>query len=312
MKREIKIGLTVVIAIILLYLALAWASGNRIYAGNSVVYTIKFSNIIGLLEGDPVVFRGYDLGRVTQITPQPQHIEVTIELKSPIPLYTDAYAEIQPKELMGGKQIDLVQGNSGEILTGKELPGRAALDFSTGFSKMGDILKQIDTNTVYPVIKRMDTLVSAVNRLVLAVEPQSVSTSISLLEENLQLLRQLQSTIVQKEIPAKSDTFLTRLNTLSQIAQDRLVQIDAMLTQTDSILIPKVIGTTDSLNQLLSNTSTTLTYTQNLLESEESALGRLLHDQQTAIRLDSALINLNKVLIQIQEDKIIVGFRKRK
>jgi len=313
MRREIKIGLTVIFALLLLYLALAWVSGSRVYPGTAITYHIQFSDISGLLEGDPVLYRGYQLGRVNQIIPNSDHIDVAIELKQDVTLYEDAYAEIQPKEIMGGKQIQLVQGTQSQNpLNSKELPGYTSLDFSSGFSRMGKMLDQIEGSGIAPLMAKVDTLFSQTYQLLNAIDPHTLSTTTALLNQNLQRLHTILLDIQQKELINKVDTTLQDINLLATEGTRTLRTMQRMIERTDTTLLRNLELAADSLPSLMVQTSSLLHTTQDLLDEENGLVGKMIRDSTLYIKVDSTLGLLNQVLKQIQEDKIIVGFKRRK
>ncbi len=313
MRREIKIGITVVFALLLLYLALAWVSGGRVYPGTAITYRIQFSDISGLLEGDPVLYRGYQLGRVNQIIPHSDYIDVTIELKQDVVLYEDAYVEIQPKEIMGGKQIQLIQGTQSQtLLSSRELPGYASLDFSSGFSRMGNMLDQIEGSGIAPLMTKVDTLFLQINRLLNAIDSNTLGNTPTLLNQNLQRLNTILLDIQQKELLDKVDTTLQAINLLATEGTSTLRSTQQLIEKTDTTLLRDLELAADSLPSLMAQTSSLLNTTQDLLNEENGLVGKMIRDSSLYLKVDSTLVLLNQVLQQIQKDKIIVGFKRRK
>ncbi len=313
MKREIKIGLTVMLALLLLYLVLAWINGSNIYPSNSISYRIHFSNISGLLEGDPVHYRGYTIGNVTKITPQSDHIEVIIQIQREIPLFADAYAEIQPKELMGGKQIQLVQGAQNNTrLSNQELPGYAALDFSSGFSRMGNVLKQVESIELQAMILQLDSLFHQTHQIMLALDPQTLQNTTYLLNENLVYLNTILSEVQNNRLISNLDSTIQNVNQLTVEGNQMMMSVQETLSTVDTALIPNLVAVTDTLPLLLSQTRRLMSSTQQVIENEHGFIGQMLNDTTLFTKVDSSLILLNQVLRQIQEDKIIVGFKRRK
>ncbi|MEL7531143.1 MAG: MlaD family protein [Bacteroidota bacterium] len=164
MKREIKVGLTLLAGLVLAYLVVAWVNRTSLFAPPEKQYFLSFQQVNGLLEGDPVVVRGYQAGRVVAIIPEANAVSVEVALDERIALFADGYAEIQIKELMGGKQISLITGAQGNPLaSGASLKGRTSLDFSTAFSRFGGVMDQMDPENIERLAQRFDSVATAWN-----------------------------------------------------------------------------------------------------------------------------------------------------
>ena len=102
------IGLSVAAALFLVWLA---NPGHR----DDVIYRIHFTeSISGLALGDPVKFRGVDVGTVKAmaIDPEdPRRVQVDVRLRKDAPVKTDTKASLQLKGITGVVFIDLNGGS---------------------------------------------------------------------------------------------------------------------------------------------------------------------------------------------------------
>ena len=313
MRREIKIGLTVLTALVLFYLSLTWASRSHLFAGDRIDYSAEFSHVSGLLVGDPVHIRGYTMGRVTSIFPQAQTVAVGIQLDRDFPIFEGAYAEIQPKELMGGKQIEIIQGAGNKrIENATPIPGKASLDFSSAFSQMGSILNQVDNNRIERLTLRMDSIFGSLQQILSTENVQSITQTISLVESSLGRINRLSKTVEEKKLVERVDTLMEVLTATIASAEKPIRSIDKLSIQVDSLVLPRLISNLDSLSQFMDQLSS-LAYTgKDILESEDTFVGKMTQDPSFPGKIDTVLVQLNRVLRQIQEEKIIVGFKRRK
>ncbi len=101
------IGLSVAAALFFVWLA---TPGHR----DDVIYRIHFTeSISGLALGDPVKFRGVDVGTVKAmaIDPEdPRRVQVDVRLRKGTPVKTDTKASLQLKGITGVVFIDLNGG----------------------------------------------------------------------------------------------------------------------------------------------------------------------------------------------------------
>lgn len=316
MKKEIRIGLTLLAALVIFYLALTWLSRTQLFAPEEKNYSIKFENVNGLLEGDPVLIRGFTSGRVLRIKPQADWVSVEIALNSDIQLFDDAVAEIQIKELMGGKQIALDAGRSTMLVDeGGVIAGKTALDFSSGFSYFGEIMEGLDLDRIAGIMDRADSLMIGLQASMKQVNPQRIDRAFSQTEDILgQINRTLQA--------FNSQVDLRRVETLLSEAERGLKTGNQLLDTSDSLMRrfnEKSLGKIEeSLNELpvimedLKGSLKTLSEVSASLNDSESLAGRLLSDKELSKSLDTTLLNLNKTLELIHSRKVIVGFRRKK
>ena len=101
------IGLSVAAALFFVWLA---SPGHR----DDVIYRIHFTeSISGLALGDPVKFRGVDVGTVKAMTidpEDPRRVQVDVRLRKETPVKTDTKASLQLKGITGVVFIDLNGG----------------------------------------------------------------------------------------------------------------------------------------------------------------------------------------------------------
>ena len=66
MKKEIKIALTAIVAIVILFFGMNFLKGLTMFSGNNVYY-VAFDDISGLTTSSPIYANGYQVGVVTKI-----------------------------------------------------------------------------------------------------------------------------------------------------------------------------------------------------------------------------------------------------
>ena len=309
LTREIRIGLTVLLGLVLVYLTIAWARRIHLFAPEVTTYQIRFGTVDGLMKGDVVSMRGYPAGRVTGISPQHDFVMVDIALDRSISLYQDAQAEIQIKEIMGGKQVSLLPGNEPPALAaGEVIKGQTSLDFASSFSQVGKLLGKIDRQTLDETAARLDRISRQLEAILLNVDPRATGRIIQNLERSTTRLDELTRPLEAQRI----DGTWRRVDSLLAHADAGLLHIDSLARVAERSTLPRADSLLDQMSQTLSLVNGLAQDAQELselLQDEETLPGQILHDRSLPQRVDSLLMNLNATLRQIQERKIIVGFR---
>lgn len=316
MKKEIRIGLTLIAALAIFYLALTWLNRTQLFAPEENNYFISFDNVNGLLEGDPVLIRGYTSGRVLSISPESDRVAVKIALDKKIQLYEDALAEIQIKELMGGKQVAILTGNSGsELGSGGEIAGKIALDFSSGFSQFSAMLEGLDLGKIAQIMDRADSLMQGLQASMKQVSPERLDRAFSKTEHILGQLDQTLNTLNSQVDFQRIDTLLSQAERGLKKGTDVLANTDELMQRFKENSMGNVEESLEDLPVLMEDLKVSVKSLNELtasLNNSQTLAGRLISDDLLSRRLDTTIYNLNKTLELIHSQKVIVGFRRKK
>lgn len=312
MKREIKVGLTLMAGLVLAYLVVAWVNRSSLFAPPEKQYFLSFQQVNGLLEGDPVVVRGFQAGRVVAIVPAADAVSVEIALDERIALFADGYAEIQIKELMGGKQIALMTGTQGSPLaSGATLAGRTSLDFSTAFSRFGGVMDQMDPNNIERLAQRFDSVATSWNA---AIDPATLGQILNNIERITARLDRQSAQIPVKELSAEAENTLDEVQTLLSQTNNLVGRIDSLSARLEAKMLSQGEQLLEDASQSLERVNSLVSEAEELiqkLENPETFAGKALNDPAFAARVDSTLWHLNRTLGQIHDQKVIVGFRRK-
>lgn len=311
MKQEAKVGLTVLVSILLVYLIIAWTRRIHLFAPEVTPYELVFNDVSGLLEGDPVLIRGYQAGRVEKINPRANRVMVRVSIDQDIPLFQDATAEIQIKEIMGGKQVSILPGGRGEpLVAGSEIEGRTALDLSSSFSQVGRILDDVNQQKIDVLWQRFDRISRQMEAMMVNIDPDAPARILNNLEQSSHRI----DAFTEPVTPERVDQTWTRI-------EDMLIRADLVITRIEHVgdSLGEVFG--PRTDTLLTGLNYTLQRVDDLsrqaalimeqIQDEETLAGRLLTDPELSTQLDSTLKALNLTLQQINDDKFIVGFRRK-
>ncbi len=127
-RLELAVGVFVVLGIVSLgYLALKLGKLELVGGGYYDIHA-EFSSASGLKPGAPVEIAGVQVGRVKTIGLNDYQASVTLALQSEIEIYSDAFASIRTRGIIGEKFMELSPGGSGDLLR----TGDSILDTEAG------------------------------------------------------------------------------------------------------------------------------------------------------------------------------------
>jgi len=132
-NNEIKIGLMVVVTIVLL-LAMTFKAENLDFSKKGYIIKVQFRDINGISLSSPVMFNGYEMGKVEDIVIQDDAEEIKmvliLRLDEKAHLKEGAKAYVKNLGFMGDKYIGLTSGdkNASYLVPGTVLEGEDPID----------------------------------------------------------------------------------------------------------------------------------------------------------------------------------------
>lgn len=293
MKPELKVGLTVSVALALLGFALWWAKDVKV--GSKPVYA-RFNNVSGLQPGDPVMVNGLRIGKVDDIKLTENGVEVKLLIASDVPLYRNAVAHIAMLELMTGKKIEISQGTkeAGELRDGERIRGVFLSDIPELVGSAGGTV---------------DTL----RRLIADVQRTLYNANVILGDEEVQ--ENLKASVRNLRVATSDLAVLSRDLRTANVKQ-LLASIDRTVSSVESLLNelrPEVKSAITDARRTLRNADSLVTALRELtdrLKNDRSTLvGKVLNDEKFVIKLDSVVSNLDSILKLGQKAGIKVQLR---
>ena len=110
-KTELKVGITVIVAVILFIFIFGWAK-NIVFSSGYKELSIRFDSVAGLEKGDAVTINGVRKGYVTGVKVDKDSVVVNATLEPDVELRNDAKFHVAMLDLMGGKKIEVHPGTS--------------------------------------------------------------------------------------------------------------------------------------------------------------------------------------------------------
>ncbi len=293
MKPELKVGLSVVVAALIVWLVIWWAKDVRV--GQRSV-NILFPNVSGLQLGDPVTVRGMKAGKVESIQILQNGVNVSVSLSPDVKLYRNASAKLTMLELMTGKKIELFTGTSdaGDLQAGDLIQGSFMADIPALVGFAGEAV---------------DTLRYLVSDLQLTLRNANALIGDPELRDDLKIsVRNLR--LITEDLKSVSrDLRQTDLKSLIAKVDQTLTAVDALIKD----LQPQLNGTISDVRSTVKNADTLLASLKQLSDrlqnDKHSLIGKALNDEQFAAKIDSVILHLNEVLKLGEKEGINVKLR---
>ncbi len=224
-RVEIAVGLVVFAGILVLVLGILWGKGMD-WISQKVIYTIQFNDVHGLEIGDPVMIRGIQQGKVREVELSSKQVLVRFWLKPENHIYTDYIIHVENREIMGGKQLTINPGSSGELVQSS--------NYLYGEEGGDPIVLIADLSRT---LVRADSLLFAMNT---AIDPEQIQSSISQLNQtarDVSLLmndsrRHLQTTMNHLNYMVEQIESDSTIHTLGNVMR----QVDSTMVQTQDLI----------------------------------------------------------------------------
>jgi ABC-type transporter Mla subunit MlaD len=309
LKKEIKIGLTIIGGIVLLYLSVAWVKGLHLFSANRDSATILFKDLAGLKEGDPVAVFGYPCGNVEEINITGDGAKVEISFEKNVQLKIDASAEIRVKELMGSKQISLEPGHASEPLGDRSIIGTTSLDFSAAMSKAGEFMERFDAAQVDSLVTNINKAASAFARMGEQMDSLDTRHLVNDISSSAASLSRILTDVERRKMVDQIDRSLGKVDQLAAKAEKTMGNVDELTAHLTNKTLPNADEMLGKVNKMLDDTEGMVNDLKAILEQmqdKNTIAGQILYDPGMAKQLDQTLDNLNLTLDHIRTKKIYV------
>jgi phospholipid/cholesterol/gamma-HCH transport system substrate-binding protein len=284
---EIRVGLTIVVALIILIVGIMWGKGYKL---KSERYTriVDFTSISGLEKGARVLVNGVNKGKVDQINLYPDRVEVKIQLDKDVILYTDAKIFVDSPELMGGKVVSIFPGSSG-IHAPPEIPlqGSPAVGMTEVLAMAGsmrDDIKEVLSNLNKTLVYINETFG---NKEV----QQNLQSSLLHLNQASQKIDNL--------LEQSSPHITSTLSTIDSSAQQVHNLINEHRQEAEQA-INNFISISEDLKAAMKDVKDISSTIQN----QEGTLGKLVYNPDLYGRLDTTLIKLDSLITKFNREGI--------
>jgi virulence factor Mce-like protein len=253
-------------------------------------YTLHaaFSDADGLPNAADVRVSGVDVGKVTDVSTDPSYpgeTVVTMEITNPRadPVYSNGYASIRPKTLLGEKYVDLTVGDAS---TGEPIDNEGFLPPSqTGKDVSNDeIFNAFDTQTRQEQQQVLEALDAATSQR--SGNIQDILPQLETVVQNLDPLAH-----VYEQDQPEVDAIFVQLNTIMQTLADEHQQLAGLLSN-GNVALAAVNQKDQALLTLLGQAGSFATELNKAMAPTISAQQASIADLAPALSAQNTFLNL--------------------
>jgi len=293
MKIESKVGIFFVGTLVVLGV-LIFNTGKFSFGSDrdSEHFSVFFTQVAGLAVQAPVRVAGVKVGEVRAITLDHGRARVDLKLEKDFPIYKDAEASLSSIGILGEKYIDMTQGNyeKGLLDSSMPIPSRSGVSLDDLMVTLADISRDIKGVT--------GALNSSIGGEEGRVKLDEIVDNIRVLTGEFRTLSQenhaaINHTLANAEI--LTGDLRERMPRLAQQFEDLGKHLDAMVQETR----PELRGTMQDIHKLAGSFQETSANLKNItakLNNGEGTIGKLLNDDATIKKINTAVDNVNEML----------------
>lgn len=283
MKREVKIGLMGIAALVILFFGIKFLKTSRLFSSADSYY-ITFTNSKGLTQNAVVYADGYNIGTTGDISyTKPNQVVVRIDVKKGVKVPHGTIATLD-EAILGGCTLNLTMGANpadcyavGDTITGTEATG--LMDAAAGLMPSAS-----------EVISHVDSLVLALNTLVNNPNLAAILENTRQVTENLNSSSKQLDKLMNNELPRIVTSLERTGKNVDKLTGD-LAQIDFQNT------MGNVDKTISDLQQTVNGVNTAV----EKLNSPDNNLGMLLNDTALYGNLTTTMNNAALLLDDIKK-----------
>ena len=287
-NREVKIALTAIVAIVLVYLLINFMKGINVF-NSSNTYYVRFDNIAGLAVSNAVYANGYPVGIVRGIQydyGNHERVVVAIELDKEMHMPRGTKAELVTS-LMGGVTMSLMLGPN-------PTDNLAQGDTISGGLHEGAVEKvEALMPTIMDMLPKLDSIVTNVARL--SADPALAQTLRNTAEitNNLRRTSAKLDAMVGRDLPQ----MMQHLNNTSRNVErlsNNLAAINLQETMNE------VNASLAEVRQVSANINAMTNDVNSKLNSQDNTFGLLLNDRKLYDNLNRTVSSADSLLINVK------------
>ena len=301
MKKEIKIGITVLVAFLIVIWGLNFLKGRNIIQVGEYYYGV-YSRIDGLTKASPIYYRGFKIGAVRDIGFHPERTDrflVTFVLDSELDLPKDSKAQIYSLDLMGSKGVQFIPGNSEALL---------AVGDTMVTAVVGDMMDKVSMEVIplkdkaERMIVKMDTVLSNFDAIF---NEEKVQLQASMISLNRSLAN---FEAISRHLAAKVDhdgdvtVMLQRTDSVMAMLAAQRPYIDTTFSNLSSFSQQLEGAQIDKSLEQLSLTLNSVNSIMNKLNKGEGTMGKMLSDEDLYLSLNDVADNLSRLLVDVRHN----------
>lgn len=277
-KAEVKVGVTVTAAAILLVWVIGWAQ-NISFGDDRARVEVFFPNVAGLEIGDPVAVNGVRKGYVDDVEVRRTGVIVSLSMEPDVDLRADAEFYINMLDLMGGKRVDVRPGSStASFDLADTATGVFNADIPAVMAMAGWLGEELP-----PLMERLNLTLESVNELL---DDQEMRDDLKLAVANLAVAS------------SRMNAMLAENRENARVMMEQGAELTRSANETLDANREGITTALEQTNETLAATNRLIAKLDAVLEettAQENNAGRLLYDETLVEDLRQSIRSLKEV-----------------
>jgi phospholipid/cholesterol/gamma-HCH transport system substrate-binding protein len=280
---EIRVGLTVFIASLILIIGLMWFQGFKVGHGNYQIHAV-FPMVGGISPGDKVNLNGVEMGNVKRVQLRDNDVLLTMDISRKARIPDDSRIVLQTVGIMGERIITVLLGTSERFLEpGATMQGVYEPGITEALAFLGGIMNELTQLT-----KDMQKIAGTLTQ----------GNKLKSIVENLTDVSGRLRTLIERDAPgfeAGVRSFRRSAETMDKLLERNSGNIDTLMTSVAAAskdfpeLVRRMRAVTDSLADIT-----------NSLQRNDNTLGALMNDRALMDKLERTVKDLDDLVADVK------------
>ncbi len=262
-------------------------------------FTVVFDNVMGLRDGDNVVIRGMTVGKVKDLSLQEDGVYVKSALLRPIALKSDYKIEIIATSVLGGRYLQINEGQSAKILPPhaviRGLKPNDLIAIASGVvADLKDITMKINSGE--------GTLGKLINDDTLYNDARDIIAEVKTSIKDRQLLKNIETAAAN--LSEISEKINKGQGTIGKLVNDDGLYVDARRVVGDIRAAIEDRGLMDNLEGAVAN----LNEVSEKINCGTGTLGKLVNDEDLYQQATKTMVEVRAAVDDLRETSPITTF----
>ena len=282
-RLELKVGLTIFIAAVVLSVGLLWFQGFEI-GKRTYEITAVFPMVGGVDPGDEVNVNGVEKGKIERVSLEGTGVHIRMAIYASVKIPDDSKVILQTVGIMGERVVSIILGESDTYIEpGVTLEGIYDPGMSEVLASLGNITGEMtrlsqDIRAIAEMLAEGDDLKKTV--------------------ENLAIITGELKELMSENAPKIEDgiaSFNRSAKRFDSLLERNEARVDSILTAVDEAsrelpeLARRVSAVTEALHEVV-----------RLLQSEEGTMGALMQNRELLDKLERTITNLDELVTDMK------------
>ena len=301
LSRELKAGLVVLIAGLVLYFGISYLKNSNLFKEGITLYSV-YDKVEGIMGSQPVTINGLAVGRIENIYFHPDQsgrVVVAMTINTDYPITVTTLAQIKSSDLLGAKEIALEIG-SGSVLVEDGDTLRSAIEESLGDAINKEVLPvKIKTEKL---IASLDTAIQILTGFLKGGVENDFRSSFSNVNQSLihlnEITTELSTYMVEnRESLGRATQNFERLSKSLADNRDELERVFENVANISDSLGKANVGQT---MLALERTSKNLDIVTGRMANGEGTIGKLSAQDSLYNQIDKTVQSLDRLLLDLR------------